>query len=416
LIAETDVDRAVTREIILRLRLGLFDPPEAVPFSKIGIDQNDTPEHRALALKVAQESIVLLKNDGVLPLDRGKYKKIAVIGPNADAAGMQIGNYAGKPANTVTILDGIKKLAGDGVAVSYEQGSRRTARRDAADQPPPEMARKATDAANAADLIIFVAGLDAGLEKEEGSARSDIYQDFDRGDRVRIELPAPQIELIRALHATGKPLVLVNCSGSAMAMPWENEHLPAIVQAWYPGEEGGTAVAQVLFGDVNPAGRLPVTFYAKTEDLPAFDDYSMANRTYRYFTGQPLFAFGHGLSYTNFEYAEPKVDSPTVGADATIRLSFTVKNTGGRDGDEVAQVYVRHVHPAVPQAKLTLCAFKRVTIKPGEAKAIALEIPAQRLRYWDSANKRYVVEPGNYELLIGGASDNTPLRCAVAVK
>jgi beta-glucosidase len=188
------------------------------------------------------------------------------------------------------------------------------------------------------------------------------------------------------------------------------------VQAWYPGEEGGKAVAQALVGAINPAGRLPSTFYAATADLPEFTDYSMQTLTYRYFTGKPLFAFGHGLSYTKFDYAEPTLDASTVGADDTIKLSFNVKNTGERDGDEVAQVYFRHVKSAQPQAKQALCGFARVTVPKGESKPVSIEIPAQRLRYWDTNKKGYVVESGDYELLIGGASDDVRQTLRVTIK
>ncbi len=416
LIDEAAVNTAVTRELTMRFKLGLFDPKERVPFSKIGIDQNDTPEHRKLALKVAQESMVLLKNDGILPLDPRKYKKIAVIGPNADAPDMQNGNYAGKPSSTVTILEGIKASAGNEINVVYEQGSRRTRKRDNSDPPPPEMAEKAIAAANGADLVIFVSGIDAGLEKEEGSAKSDIYEGFSRGDRTRIELPQVQEDLLKKLHATGKPIVLVNCSGSAMALVWENQNLPAILQAWYPGEEGGTAVAQVLFGQVNPAGRLPVTFYAATSDLPDFENYSMENRTYRYFGGKPLWAFGYGLSYTKFDYADAKLDSAGVDSDGAIKLTFNLKNAGPRDGDEVPQIYFRHVQPKQKQANLTLCAFQRVSLKVAESKAVTAQIPVQRFRYWDEAKKDYAVEPGDYELLIGSSSAEHALHATVTVK
>jgi beta-glucosidase len=415
LITENQINTAVTRELTMRFRLGMFDPPDSVPFNKIGIDQNDTPTHRAQALKVAQESIVLLKNDGLLPLDRARFKRIAVIGPNADEARMQSGNYTGQPSRTVTILEGIRKAAGDGVEVVHESGCPLALKKDNSDLPSPDLAARAIDAAKSADLVIFVGGLDATLEKEEGNARTDIFQGFRRGDRLRIEMLPLQEELLKNLHATGKPVVLVNCSGSAIAMPWEAEHLPAIVQAWYPGEEGGTAVAQVLFGDVNPAGRLPVTFYASTEDLPAFEDYAMANRTYRYFSGKPLFAFGHGLSFTKFAYADAKVATATVKADDTIKLSVVVKNTGARDGDEVAQVYFRHVDSAAPQPKLALCGFSRVHIAKDDSATVAIDIPATRLRYWDTAQKQYVVEPGKYELLVGGASDDIRERVPLTI-
>jgi len=210
-------------------------------------------------------------------------------------------------------------------------------------------------------------------------------------------------------------VVFVNCSGSAIAMPWATENLPAIVQAWYPGEQGGRAVAEVLFGDVDPAGRLPVTFYRSTDDLPAMDDYSMSNRTYRYFSGQPLFAFGHGLSYTKFSYEGAKLNDSSFKADGTIRLSFILKNTGPCDGDEVAQVYFRHVNSSVPQPKLALCGFTRIHLAPGQATAVTVDVPAKRLRYWDTTQKQYVVEPGNYELLVGGASDDIRLRVPLKI-
>ncbi|HEX8523820.1 MAG TPA: glycoside hydrolase family 3 C-terminal domain-containing protein [Tepidisphaeraceae bacterium] len=416
LITEKEIDQAVTRELTMRFRMGMFDPREMVKWSRIGIDQNDTPEHRKLALKVAQESMVLLKNDGILPLDKSKYKTVAVIGPNADAPDMQTGNYSGKSSRTVTILQGIKDAAGKDVKVVYEQGSRRTRKRDGSDPQPPEMMTKAVDVAKGADLVIFVSGIDAGLEKEEGSAKTDVYEGFSRGDRTRIELPQVQEELLAKLHATGKPVVVVNCSGSAMAMPWAQKNLPAILQAWYPGEEGGTAVADILFGKYNPAGRLPVTFYAKTDDLPKFEDYSMKNRTYRYFNGKPLYAFGYGFSYTKFEYADAKLAAGSIGAGDTIKLSFTVKNTGAKDGDEVPQVYFRHVKSAVPQAKLTLCDFRRVHVKAGESSQVSLEIPAQRFRYWDENKKAYTVEAGEYQLLIGGSSDDHRLTQKLTIK
>jgi beta-glucosidase len=208
---------------------------------------------------------------------------------------------------------------------------------------------------------------------------------------------------------------MVNCSGSAMALTWENEHLPAILQAWYPGQAGGRAVAEVLFGEVNPSGHLPVTFYRATADLPAFTDYSMSNRTYRYFSGQPLYAFGHGLSYTTFDYKSGKLNSKTIAANSTIKVSFTVKNTGKREGDDVAQVYFRHVNPAVPQPKLALCGFSRVSLKRGASRKITIEVPAERLRYWDTDRKHYVVEAGDYEILVGAASDSIRLKLPLKI-
>ena len=439
MVSEAEVDTAVTRELTMRFRLGLFDPPAMVPWSHLGRNQNDTPEHQALALKVAQESIVLLKNDGLLPLQRAKLKRIAVIGPNAAATNMLAGNYSGKASHPVSILDGIKEAAGAGIEVAFVPGCPLALKKDRSNLPTPAMRAQAVAAASSADVIVFVSGIDATLEKEEGSVRSDVFDGFDRGDRTRIELPAVQEELLSALEATGKPVVLVNCSGSAMAMPWAATHLPTVLQAWYPGEQGGSAVAAVLFGDVNPAGRLPITFYAATADLPAFDDYSMSNRTYRYFNGKPLFAFGHGLSYAKFHYShaelgaqshgskpdgwtipqalasQAELGTQSYGSSATIALSFTLKNTGSCDGDEVAQIYFRHLDSAVPQPRLALCGFTRVHLAQGDSAPVMMKIPVERFRCWDTANKQYVVEPGKYELLIGGASDDIRLRMGVNI-
>jgi len=219
-----------------------------------------------------------------------------------------------------------------------------------------------------------------------------------------------QTDLLKALAGTGKPVILVNCSGSPMALPWEAGHLPAIIQAWYPGEQGGRAVGEILFGDVNPSGHLPLTFYASTADLPGFTDYSMSNRTYRYFSGKPEFAFGHGLSYTKFDFKRGKLASKKISADGAAKISFGLKNTGERDGDQVAQVYFRHINSSVPQPKLALCGFARVYLKRGESREVTVEVPAVRLRYWDAEKKQYVVAPGDYEFLIGAASDDIRIK------
>ena len=259
--------------------------------------------------------------------------------------------------------------------------------------------------------MIYVGGISPQLEGEEMKVN---YDGFRGGDRTRIELPAIQNELLKALQASGRPVVFVNCSGSAMAMPWAAENLPAIVQAWYPGEQGGRAVAEVLFGEANPAGRLPITFYRSTDDLPAFDDYAMSNRTYRYFQGTPLFAFGHGLSYTKFDYSAARLNTEYRGWRHG-KVSFTVKNSGARDGDEVAQVYFRHVHSALPQAKLALCGFVRLPLAQNQAAHVTLDIPAERFRYWDPAGKKYVVEAGDYEILIGAAADDLRARLPLTI-
>jgi beta-glucosidase len=411
LISEREIDVAVGRLLEARFRLGLFDPPDKVPFAQIPISENDTPTHEALALDVARESIVLLKNNGVLPLDRTRIKRIVVIGANADSLPVLLGNYNGTPARPVTILDGIKKAAGTNIEVIYDPGCP-LAFPTGGEKLDATGWTKAVHAAWSADAVIYVGGISPQLEREEANVT---YEGFSGGDRTRIELPEIQTEMLQALHASGRPVVFVNCSGSAIAMPWAAENLPAIVQAWYPGEQGGRAVAEVLFGDVNPAGRLPVTFYRSTENLPAFDDYSMDNRTYRFFEGTPLFAFGHGLSYTTFDYSDARLVATNLNAHDTVKVAFTVKNSGARDGDEVAQVYFRHVNSAQPQAKLALCGFVRIPLVQGQAAHVTVNVPVERFRYWDIVKKQYIVEPGEYEILIGAASDDIRARVPLTI-
>ena len=411
LISVKEIDQALYYTLWTRFRLGLFDPPENVPYSKYTIADNDTPEHGQVALEIARQSLVLLKNDGILPLDRSRYKQIAVIGPNGASKSMLEGNYHGSASRPVSILDGIKRAAGADIEVTFAMGSPVTTKPGTAawsrqdnetNRPIPELKEESLANAANADLIIYVGGITPAQEGEG----------FDRDS---IELPEVQTQLIRALYATGKPMVMVNCSGSSIALTWEDEHLPAILQVWYPGQEGGRAVAEVLFGDINPSGHLPLTFYRSTDDLPDFRDYSMENRTYKYFKGKPLYAFGHGLSYTAFAYKDGKLVSKEVSANGTAKVSFSIENTGTLDGDDVVQVYFRHVNSRVPQPKLALCGFSRVHVKHGESKQVTIEVPAERLRYWDTEKKQYVVEPGDYEFLVGAASDDIRLKLPVKI-
>jgi beta-glucosidase len=411
LVSEKEIDQALYYTLWTRFKLGMFDPAEKVPYTKYTIKDNDTPEHGRTALEVARQSLVLLKNEGILPLDRSKYKRIAVIGPNGDCKSMLEGNYHGSASHPISILDGIKQAAGPNIEVTFALGSPNTTNRRTAawsqqdnttNRPLDELKAEALSLAENADLIIYAGGLTPAQEGEG----------FDRDS---IELPECQQTLIKALHETGKPMVMVNCSGSAIALLWESENLPAILQAWYPGQSGGQSVAEVLFGEVNPSGHLPLTFYRATTDLPDFTDYSMSNRTYRYFSGKPLYAFGHGLSYTQFDYKSGKLESKKIAANDMAKVSFTVKNSGKRDGDDVAQVYYRHVNSAVPQPKLALCGFTRVHLKSGESTEVTVEIPAARLRYWDTKKKQYVVEPGDYEFLVGTASDDIRLKLPMTI-
>lgn len=411
LVSEKEIDEALYHTLWTRFKLGMFDPPERVPYTKYTIEDNDTPEHGKVALEVARQSLVLLKNDGILPLDRSKSRRIAVIGPNGDCKSMLEGNYHGSASHPISILDGIKQMAGPNIEVTFALGSPNTTNRRTAawsqqdnttNRSLDELKAEALQHAEKADLIVYAGGITPAQEGEG----------FDRSS---IELPECQQTLIKALHATGKPMVMVNCSGSAMALLWESENLPAILQVWYPGQSGGQAVAEVLFGEVNPSGHLPLTFYRATADLPDFTDYSFSNRTYRYFKGKPLYAFGHGLSYAEFEYSNGKLASKTIATDGTAKVTFTIKNAGKYDGDDVAQVYYRHVDSKVPQPKLALCGFTRVHVKQGESKTVTVEVPAKRLRYWDPDNRQYVVEPGKYQILVAAASDDIRLTLPMTI-
>lgn len=416
LTTEKAVNAALHRVLEARFRLGLFDPQDKVPFSTIPISDVENSDHLDLARQVARESIVLLKNNGILPLDRTKVKRIAVLGANAQNE--LFGDYNGEPTHNVTLLEGIQNAVGPDVQVDFSKGAPLAHKPNRPhDEVLPEDYAKAMAMASQADVIIYIGGLDVELEGEEDDY---VGPGFVHGDRTQIELPEVQEKILHDLQATGKPVVFINCTGSAIAMPWEANHLDAIVQAWYPGGEGGTAVADVLFGKYNPSGRLPITFYAKTDDLPAFTDYRMANRTYRYFTGKPVFPFGFGLSYTTFHYdAAVATPAAITAADGhkvdTFHVEVPVHNTGGRDGDEIVQVYLKHLKSPVPQPLRSLVAFQRLTIPAGGRSTAAFDIPAQRFHYWDVATHRYIVDPGTYELEIGASSSDIRQTCHVTV-
>ncbi|HEY0257961.1 MAG TPA: glycoside hydrolase family 3 C-terminal domain-containing protein, partial [Candidatus Methylacidiphilales bacterium] len=401
LVTEKELDVALHRVLFIRFKLGLFDPPDRVPFSNITMAEVESPEHLELARTTARESMVLLKNDHLLPLDKTKLKHIVVIGANADNNGMMNGNYNGEPTAPVNILKGIRSEVGDAATIDFLKGCPLVIKPGDPDAESSPEFKKAVDLAKTADVVIYVGGLDAGLEGEEGEI---VIPGFFHGDRTRIELPEVQEHMLQALQATGKPVVFVNCTGSAVAMPWEAANLPAILQAWYPGGEGGAAVADVLFGKYNPSGRLPITFYEKTGDLPDFTDYSMANRTYRYFKGKVLFPFGFGLSYTSFQYLPVVAATSAVAAKDTIHLTVPVKNTGDRDGDEVVQVYLHHEKSATPQPIHSLIAFKRVAVAKGATVNVDFDIPADHFHYWSLYKKAYVVDSGKYEIQIGASS------------
>jgi beta-glucosidase len=389
LVAVEDIDRALLRCLEARIRLGMFDPPEQVPYARIPISVNACPAHDQLALQVARASLVLLKNDQrTLPL--AKAGTVAVIGPNADDAGtrendLMVGNYSGTPPSVTTVLAGIRqKLASQG-RVLYAKGCEIS-------RGSPAQAEEALGVARQADAVIMVLGINAHIEGEEGAGG---------GDRTQLGLFPHQQVLLERVAALGKPVVLVLMNGSALAVNWAHGHIPAILEAWYPGQRGGEAVADVLFGDYNPAGRLPVTFYRSEQDLPDFKDYAMKGRTYRYFRGQPLYAFGHGLSYTTFKYDALRQEA---GADEQRLISVKVTNTGTRAGDEVVQLYVsrreQSENSTLPIRSLR--GFKRVHVEPGETKTVTFTLAPFQFAFADQDGVR-TVEAGEYLVGVGGS-------------
>ncbi len=528
LITEDQLDVSLKRLFKIRFRLGMFDPVDRVPYASIPLSVLESAPHREHALKMARQSMVLLRNENnLLPLDRNAIRKIAVVGPNADDEAVLLANYYGYPSRVTTVLEGIKDKAGKDIEVVYSKGVGltdnlvftseysddsfthngkqgfkaeyfqntglegtpgivRTEKRvdyqwgdgqevaggiitrqmsarwstvftpqrsgevcfevkadDSAElyiddvkqtkvgnvnsyyllnaekgkqyairidyrqhadnaeitfdagrlerTDPREVAAAVKDA----DVIIFAGGLSAKIEGEEMPV---VIDGFRRGDRTSIDLPAPQKELLRELHATGKPVVFVLMTGSAIGLEWESQNIPAIVNAWYGGQAGGQAVADVLFGDYNPAGRLPLTFYKGVEDLPDFEDYSMAGRTYRYFTGTPVYPFGYGLSYTSFAYSG--MDVAPVSEDGSVKVSVVVKNTGSRDGEEVVQLYVANRRDFTTPIR-SLKGFRRIGLGAGESQTVEFTLTREDLSLVDESGDMIPMQ-GDVIISLGG--------------
>ena len=391
LIGEDEIDRSVQRLFEARFRLGMFDPPEMVPYAQIPYSVNDCGEHRLLARQAARESIVLLKNRGLLPLGRG-VRRIAVIGPNADDIETLLGNYNGEPSSAVTYVEGIRARAGNGVEVSFVPGCDLIGPRASSYSEAERLAR-------AADVAVLVLGLSPRLEGEEGEANL-----IDKGgDRKDIGLPESQEGLLRAVLDTGTPTAVILLSGSAVAANTAAEHADAVLAAWYGGEEAGSAMADVLFGDVSPAGRLPVTFYRSLDQVPSFEDYAMAGRTYRFFEGKPLYPFGYGLSSTSFAYSDLRTSRRTLRPGQRLTVSVTVTNTGTREADEVAQLYLCRPGAPVPVPLRQLAGFRRITIGAGRSETVRFVIEPRQMAWYDDDGVP-VVGAGTLEIAVGGAS------------
>jgi beta-glucosidase len=397
LLSEADIDLCVTRLFVARLRLGMFDPAERVPFASIPYEVNDSPPHAELARVAARESMVLLKNQGsLLPL-RSDLGSIAVIGPNANDPNVLVGNYFGIPSNPITPLAGIRARVSRDTKVWYTQGCKlQGTKREGLGRSA--LFSEAISMAQRAEVVVLCLGLSADIEGEQGDAGNSEAA----GDKSSLDLPGLQQALLEEIVAVGKPTVLVLISGSALCVGWADEHVRAIVQAWYPGQAGGLALADVLFGDYCPAGRLPITFPRSLEDVPEFTDYRMKGRTYRYAEREPLYPFGYGLSYTRFSYAGIRADKLRVANGDSLEVSATVENVGECAGDEVVQLYVKSLDAPFVVPNHQLRGFERVPLEPGETRQVAFTLTSRDLSLIDESGAR-VFQPGRYRASVGGS-------------
>lgn len=413
LITEEEIRRSAVRVFTTRYKLGLFDPD--CEYNRIPYTEVHKKKHVRMALKAAEKSMVLLKNDGLLPLNKEKLKTIGVIGPNAYSVPALYGNYNGESDQWVTNLDGIRKLAGEKIRVLYSKGcsvfcgpKEKLSRRD-------RFYSEAVAVAQNSDVVILCVGLDGTMEGEQG----DTGNPYAAGDKTTLLLPECQRVLIQKILSVGKPVVLVINSGSSLDLSMYEKQAGAIIQSWYSGERGGEALARILFGKANPSGKLPVTFYYEDQRLPEFTDYSMQGRTYRYLEQKSWYPFGYGLSYTRFAYEEPELffvnedgSSQQVLFHQTVKelkVRVTVQNTGEMTGAEIAECYLRYEGEAFEKPNHKLIAFRKVTLKPGEKKRVTLHIPAKRV-FSVGKDGKQVLYPGEYTLFLGGSQPDERSR------
>ncbi|MEP7135776.1 MAG: glycoside hydrolase family 3 C-terminal domain-containing protein [Chloroflexota bacterium] len=392
LITESEVDRALARTLGTRFKLGMFDPDEEVPYASISTDVVACDAHRQLAYRAATEAVVLLKNkNNILPI-KPSAKKIFVSGPTATSMEVLLGNYYGFNDKMITLLEGITGRIPEGMGLEYTSGTTLKHPREIKQSWAPGMAQ-------AADFAIVCAGINSFLEGEEGES----LLSEQNGDRESISLPQTQIDYIKELAIHGARIILVLTGGSPIALGEVEDMVEAILFVWYPGMEGGRAVADVLFGDVSPSGKLPITFPKSLDQLPPFDDYSMNNRTYRYMTQEPLYPFGFGLSYSKFDYSELQLDKPTLALGGSLNVSFTLLNSGGSDSAEVAQCYLSDLHASTIIPLHHLIGFERVMLKAGESKTLKFTITPEMMSFYNEDGK-LTLEPGEFRLEVGGCS------------
>lgn len=399
LVTEEEITQAAERLFTTRFLLGCFEETE---YDKISYEAVECREHLELAQKIARESMVLLKNDGILPLKKEKLKTIGVIGPNANSRAPLVGNYHGTSSRYITMLEGIQDAVGEEIRVYYSEGSHLCKDRVEGLAWRQDRISEAKTVAEYSDVVILCLGLDETLEGEEG----DSGNSYASGDKVDLQLPEVQRELLEAVAGCGKPVILCMLSGSAIDMQYASEHVNAILQVWYPGARGGKAAADLLFGACSPSGKLPITFYRDLEGFPEFTDYSMTGKTYRYVEKEPLYPFGYGLTYgdvfvTGAELsAVPNAEMTADYANHCFEIRAVVENRGNVDTDEVLQVYVKAEESAYAVRNTCLGAFRRISLKAGEQKEVTLQVPCAALTVVDQEGKRYV-DGKNFTLYVG---------------
>jgi beta-glucosidase len=391
LVDEAQIDQALGRLLATRFKLGMFDPPEQVPYSAIPMSVVGCEAHQALAYEAAARSLVLLKNDGILPIATDA-RRVTVVGPSAASVEVLLGNYFGMSDSLTTLLEGIAGRAPEGLRLEYLPGCR-------LDQPNANALNWSLFSAPQSDVVVACVGLAPQLEGEEGEAIASA----EGGDRSEITLPRAQAEYLKELALRGASLVLVVTGGSPIALGELAELARAVLFVWYPGQAGGRAVADALFGDVVPSGKLPITFPRSVADLPAYEDYSMAGRTYRYAECEPLYPFGFGLSYTSFAYEGLMLGQARVTAGQPLEARVQVVNTGPVEAEEVVQLYVRDEQASVVVPRWSLVAFRRVRLAPGQRAEVTFSVTPEMLELVDDLGRRRL-EPGVFQLSAGGSS------------
>ena len=397
LVKEETIDAAVERLMEIRLRLGTLPEHHKSKYDDIPYEVLECKEHIDLAVEAARRSMVLLKNDGILPLKKGEYKTVGVIGPNSNSRIALVGNYEGISSEYITPLEGIKAYLGDETRVFHADGTHLWKDRMHGLGEARDGFAEAMTVAEHSDVVIMCLGLDATIEGEEGDAGNE----FGSGDKKSLKLPGLQQELLEKITAIGKPVVLLVLAGSALDLSWADENVNAIVQCFYPGARGGKAIAELLYGEFSPSAKLPITFYRSDDDLPDFKDYSMEGRTYRYFKGSPLYPFGYGKSYSKITYSDASIDRTEGTAEDTFTVGFTVKNEGTYLQHEAVQLYVKDVEASTRVANWTLRKIANVELKPGEERRISFVLTKRDFAIIDEKG-RCIVEPGSFKIALGG--------------